>query len=542
MSIDPYRLLGFAFAAADLLVEVAENGKISFAVGAAEVLAGDDETALIGRSWTGLVDARDQPLISALFDGLEGAARRGPVIARQASGTGIKSKAFSMSACRLPQNSGAISCVISRASADGMPQSASGLHDRSDFEAIAQSMLRSAKDSGLKLELAFVDMPGLEQAKAAMDPAHAAALDLRLGGALRAESHGGSAAAALSEDRFAVVRQASDSATSLSDRIAKLIAKETGDTSLSPASYALALEGDAGAGQVIRAIRYALDDFIKDGMSAEIPANLSDAVALTVKRTLAKADALSATVANRDFQLIFQPVVGLKSGDLHHHEVLVRFGDNASPFPMIRMAEELDMIEDLDLAIAEQSIAIMIADPMARLAVNISGRTIITDSFMTRITAMIDAAPTLRGRLMFEITESAAIEDLSLANRHIQALRQRQCQVCLDDFGAGAASLAYLQQLSLDIVKIDGRYVRDLQHGGRESNFIKHLVTMCSDMKVKTLAEMIENTTVEDAVRRAGVDFGQGYLYGAGTDKPQMPINKQIKPAARRAGTRESWG
>ena len=76
MSIDPYRLLGFAFAAADLLVEVAENGKISFAVGAAEVLAGDDETALIGRSWTGLVDARDQPLISALFDGLEGAARR----------------------------------------------------------------------------------------------------------------------------------------------------------------------------------------------------------------------------------------------------------------------------------------------------------------------------------------------------------------------------------------------------------------------------------------------------------------------------------
>ena len=67
---------------------------------------------------------------------------------------------------------------------------------------------------------------------------------------------------------------------------------------------------------------------------------------------------------------------------------------------------------------------------------------------------------------MFELTESAALDDLALADRHLHALRELGCEICLDDFGAGAASLAYLQQLRLDVLKIDGRYIRDLQQSG----------------------------------------------------------------------------
>ena len=144
---------------------------------------------------------------------------------------------------------------------------------------------------------------------------------------------------------------------------------------------------------------------------------------------------------------------------------------------------------------------------------------------------------------MFEITESAAIEDLALADRNIQALRVGGSLVCLDDFGAGAASLAYLQQLSLDVVKIDGRYIRELQHGGRESAFIRHLVGMCADLGVKTLAEMVETPQAEEAIRAAGVDFAQGWLYGAAAAKPSPPIARPAGPvAARRVGTVTSWG
>jgi EAL domain-containing protein (putative c-di-GMP-specific phosphodiesterase class I) len=116
------------------------------------------------------------------------------------------------------------------------------------------------------------------------------------------------------------------------------------------------------------------------------------------------------------------------------------------------------------------------------------------------------------------------------------------CKVCLDDFGSGAASLAYLQQLSLDWVKIDGRYIRELQHGGRESTFIRHLVQMCGELGVKTVAEMVETTTTEEAVRRAGVDFGQGYLYGVPADRPAPPTPRTGPVAARRMGARETWG
>jgi EAL domain-containing protein (putative c-di-GMP-specific phosphodiesterase class I) len=140
---------------------------------------------------------------------------------------------------------------------------------------------------------------------------------------------------------------------------------------------------------------------------------------------------------------------------------------------------------------------------------------------------------------MFELTESAALDDLAMADRHLQALREQGCEICLDDFGAGAASLAYLQQLRLDVLKIDGRYIRDLQHGGREATFVKHLVKMCGELGIRTLAEMVETQDAEDAVRRAGVDMAQGWLYGAAKDLPAVravtnPVQGRIRPALRR--------
>lgn len=88
------------------------------------------------------------------------------------------------------------------------------------------------------------------------------------------------------------------------------------------------------------------------------------------------------------------------------------------------------------------------------------------------------------------------------------------------------------------MLKIDGRYIRDLQHGGREATFVKHLVRMCGELGVKTLAEMVETRSAEDAVRRAGVDMAQGWLYGAAVDaprpKPTEPFKAKIRPALSR--------
>jgi EAL domain-containing protein (putative c-di-GMP-specific phosphodiesterase class I) len=541
-----HRLLGFAFASADLLIEIAPAGGIAFAIGASEALSGAGEAELVGRPWRDFVAPADRPMLQALFDGLDG-LRGGPVVLRLARGADGVERAVSLSACKLPQNGGAISCALSRASL-GAAAGPEGLHDRSSFESTAASLFETARATGAELELALVELSGLAAAQKTMSPDLAADARQRLAGLLRAQSHGGGAAADLGADRYALVRQrAGEAPAMLAQRLARLLDLDPRH-GVQAAATSLAFTGEASASQVVRALRFSLDSFIRDGMSEVASLTLGEAVARSMRKTLLNVGALSHAVSEKSFRLVYQPVVDLKAGGaLHHHEVLVRFGDDASPFPLIRMAEELDLIQPLDLAILEQTVERLAVDGKLTLAVNISGRTIGSPDFVEAVRAMLVGRPQVRGRLMLELTESAAIDDLPLADRHLQALRAEGCQICLDDFGAGAASLAYLQQLSLDVVKIDGRYIRELQHGGRESTFIRHLVTMCGELGVKTLAEMVETPQAEEAVRRAGVDFAQGWLYGPAIDHPGPPLTEaapapQPVLAKRRKGVMEGWG
>jgi len=236
-------------------------------------------------------------------------------------------------------------------------------------------------------------------------------------------------------------------------------------------------------------------------------------------------------------------VVSLTDGTVHHHEALIRFEGDRSPFAMIRMAEELDIIEDLDIAVAEETVKRLRADKtkLTRLAFNASGRTIVSSTFIEAVERLTKAGD-LSDRLIVEITESAAIDDLALARRHIEALQAMGLQVCLDDFGSGAASFAYLQQLPVDVVKIDGAYVRELASSGRDDAMIRHLVSLCRELKVQTVAEMVETQAVEDLLRRSGVDFAQGWLYGQPASEPQAAVKAVVLPAARRRGSVEQWG
>jgi EAL domain-containing protein (putative c-di-GMP-specific phosphodiesterase class I)/GGDEF domain-containing protein len=535
-----HRLLGFAFASADLLIEIDAEGRIAFALGASEALSGAGEADLVGRDWRAFVDPADHAMLQALFDGL-GGRRGGPVILRLAPVAGGPTRAATLTACKLPLNGEAISCALTRATWPAGPEG--GLHDRASFEGAAAALFETARTSGVELELALIELTGLAGAQAKMAPSLAQTVRERLSGVLRAQSHGGGAAADLGSDRFAVVRQrTAEPAATFAERLVRLLDMDAGHE-IAAAASTMAFSGDATPTQVLRALRFSLDSFIRDGVAEVSNLTLGEAVTRSMRRTLLSAGALSHAVSERSFRLVYQPVVDLKArGRLHHHEVLVRFGDDASPFPLIRMAEELDLIEPLDLAVVERTIERLATDKTLSRAVNISGRTIGSAEFVEAVRAMLAARPESRGRLLLELTESAAIEDLAQADRHLQALRAEGCRICLDDFGAGAASLAYLQQLRLDVVKIDGRYIRDLQHGGRESTFIRHLVTMCSELGVKTLAEMVETPQVEEAVRRAGVDYAQGWLYGPGVDQPGPPLTavQDVLPTRRR-GALESW-
>jgi EAL domain-containing protein (putative c-di-GMP-specific phosphodiesterase class I) len=536
LPIGSHRLLGLAFASADLLIEVSSKGRVALVLGASEAISGLVGDSLIGKPWQSFVSAGDRPMVEALFEGLLPGERGGPVLVRLASPDGT-ARAAKLSAFTFAENNGALSCSLSLAAAELAPPPGE-LHDRKSFEALTTALMQSAESTGTDLELALIELAGLGSVREAVTPEARRDLEVRLAGVLRAQAHGGSAATELGADRFALVRARGEATEALARRIGRLMDLGLGD-GVAAAASAMPLNGDGHSRQTARALRYTLDNFLREGPDAVTPPNLTEALGQAMQRTLDDVGALGLAIREKRFRLVYQPVVALSDRSIHHYETLVRFGDDESPFPLIRMAEEMELIEPLDLAILERALEIMANDPGLKLAVNVSGRTIASPQFVERACALIAGYPKARGRLLFELTESAALDDLAMADRHLQALRDQGCEICLDDFGAGAASLAYLQQLKLDVLKIDGRYIRDLQHGGREATFVKHLVKMCRELGIRTLAEMVETEAAEDAVRRAGVDFAQGWLYGAAAAAPKgrgnvTALRPKIRPALSR--------
>jgi EAL domain-containing protein (putative c-di-GMP-specific phosphodiesterase class I) len=538
--VETFRFLGLAFAAADLLFEVDDQGEIAFAAGAGNRLAGRDDRSLIGRPWRELFAEADQTLAEALITGLEDGERRGPAAVELAASPGGARLHAALSVFRLPQIAPRLSCSLALThGVKDAPARSGVLRDRAEFEKIAKDLIDAARATGPELEVGLVQFEGLAEERGRLDADANRVLDRRLAGALRAEAYG-DAAADLGGERYALIRRKDGAADLVARRLSRVLG-----AALNPKVHAVAVDASTTSGRMMRALRYALDSFLADGEPPKA-ASLVDVLGHSVHRTVAEASAFGAVVEHRRFNLVYQPVISLKDGTPHHHEALVRFDGDASPFAMIRMAEELDIIEALDCAVTEEVVKRLRADRTGQLqlAANVSGRTITSPSFMQALARHAEAGG-LAGRLMFEITESAAIDDLGVAQNHVQAMQAHGFQVCLDDFGAGAASFAYLQQLSVDIVKIDGAYVRESTRSGRDGAMIRHLVGLCQELKVATVAEMVETEAVADLLRQAGVDYAQGWLYGQATAEPQVSMKTTRAPgpvAARRRGAVEQWG
>jgi len=540
MAVDPFRFLGLAFASADLLFEVGADGAITFAAGAGKRLAQTDDAGLIGRPWLELFAEGDQPIAEALMAGLVDGERRGLAEICLAPGADGASRIATLSAFRLPQNAPCVSCAMALAPSRGTKRKADGkLFDRAEFESAAKLLIEASRNGGPDLELGLIEFGALDRQKTGMSAEDASALDRRVAGAVRAEAYG-DAATELGDQRFAIMRRKGDAPDAVVRRLTRVLG-----AGLAPSAQNLSIDAAVPSGKLMRAVRFAVDNFIETGTSHQ-PMDLSAAVNASVKKAVAEAGAFGAIVDGRLFKLVYQPVVSLRDGAVRHYETLVRFTGDQSPYAMIRMAEELDIIEALDLAVVDEVAKRLRKDRAGslKLAVNVSGRTIVSPDYLEAVTRLGKAGD-LKGRLVFEVTESAAITDFAQAQTHIQALQSQGFQVCLDDFGSGAASYAYLQQLRVDVVKIDGSYVRELTSSGRDDAMIRHLVSLCRELKVETVAEMVETQAVADILRRAEVDFAQGWLYGQPAAVPQPPLASAkagLPPAARRSGAKEEWG
>lgn len=521
------RLLGLAFASSDVLFELEED-TVTFAIGAGPTPGVDPGDAWTGQPLDGLFGKTCVRKVKSAIAALTPGVRSPPVDVEVSTGEGRFRRA-SLRAFLLPDLVPFVSCAMIW---QGPPYraGASGCEPLLDARGLLKRLgaLLSVGGTGPDLSVDFLEVPGL----GTLDEPHRKASE-RIEARLQSVSVGGSSAARLAPDRFALMRDTLD-IVDLAEEVRALGLAEGLD--FSPISTRADL-GKPDAKVAVRTLRLALADCLKDGASA------GTNFATRLRRTIQDADRFRVIVRDRDFTLAWQPIVSLESRGVHHFEALARFSDATSaPTGSIAMAEELGLIQDFDLAVAEKALA-QLHRPgftLTRGAVNVSGVSLSDDRYVEGLLRMTGASPDIRKRLMVEITETASITDLDNANRRLNALRDAGIKVCLDDYGVGAASLTYLRKLSIDILKLDGCFVRELDTGPKILSLTTHLLDLCRDLKIATVAEMVETESQAATMKALGVDYGQGWLFGRPTATPVMAT--QAPATGRRRGELTSWG
>jgi diguanylate cyclase (GGDEF)-like protein/PAS domain S-box-containing protein len=218
------------------------------------------------------------------------------------------------------------------------------------------------------------------------------------------------------------------------------------------------------------------------------------------------------------FQLHFQGVYRAEDGALSHLEALIRMTDEhhagqlIMPAHFIRLAEKNGRILDIDRWVIREVVR-RLAENQAipSIAVNLSGRSLSEPGLPQFISDALRDAGVKPSRLIVEITETAAVSDLHDAQRMIDALRQLGCGVCLDDFGVGFASFAYLKHLHVDTIKIDGLFIRDLPNDANNQVFVQAMVSVALGLGKSVVAEYVEDGPTLALLRQFGVDLVQGY-------------------------------
>jgi EAL domain-containing protein (putative c-di-GMP-specific phosphodiesterase class I)/GGDEF domain-containing protein len=544
MSADATRFMAFAFASADLLLEIDGERRIAFALGATSGLTDRSEATLVGTPLADLFAPADRPLVDALLDALAPSSRCGPMLVQLVDGPdGVPRKAM-FHACRLPLLPNAIACTIGRLTLASAPHALKRrserdvqLLDSAGFGVAAANLVETARVVGKPLEMTFVEMSGLEALKRRLPKAAADELVSKVAALLRAASVDGSAAGRLGAERFGVVHEPDRDPTALGERLAA-VARQVDDAGagvvVRPATLDLA-GADMPADATERAVRYVVDRYAANGAADELPGSLGQAFETLVTTTLARVRDFTSIVRDSRFSLSYQPIVTLATGRVHHFEMLARFNADESPTEIIQFAEEIGIIERFDLAVVARAIEALKAATMDRrvaVAVNVSGRSIENVIFVKCLLDLLDGNLDLAPRLAIEITESVQLKDLVAANAVLQEIRCRGFKVCLDDFGAGSASFQYLQALTIDFVKIDGAYVRRLGSSPRDSAMIKGLVGLCSELGIGAIAEMVETRDQVERLKAMGVSHAQGWYFGKPAAEPVLPWDDAV-PATR---------
>jgi diguanylate cyclase (GGDEF)-like protein len=252
-------------------------------------------------------------------------------------------------------------------------------------------------------------------------------------------------------------------------------------------------------------------------------------------------------LGNDSFRLDAQPILPLRANyGRPRFELLIRMlgdrGEIIPPCKFLSAAERYQLMPTVDRWVVQRACELLgehsasVGEDIARFAVNLSGQSLQDESFLQFVIDRIKASSLPPGVLCFELTETATIGNLLKAQNFMRSLQDLGCQFALDDFGTGVSSLAYLKDLSVNYLKIDGSFVRDAITNSRSESMIKAIAQLAKVMCMETIAEYVETDALRARMADLGVDYGQGFAMGRA-----QPLEDLLRELAIYETTVSDW-
>jgi len=508
------RFVAFAFAAADIMVETDAEGTVTYADGAFRSKFGHDPAAFIGRSVRELVAPGDHGMLDTALSLL---AERGflpPLMIRMSNaqrtplalaGRVLPTRDLRPRLCLSFARPPAPLASVLRAG--GTPHA---------LARAAEARLRARIPSDLSL----IEITG--DSGAAMPSREA------IGHAMETAAPDGFGSE-IAPGRFGLLGSGGTDAdlVSITNQLEAALRKQGVEVSVVTRHLSLATN-ELTPTQTARALRQALNVFAREGAGGLDKAGFDGGLAGYVQRATAQSASLRQAIRGAHFKLMFQPIALLTDRTPHHYEALIRPKPVLDclfhgPQDFVMAVEAVGLADELDLAVAR--LACEAAERTgASVAFNLSGQSVQDAGFRDRLVRLLKGSSARKaGLIIVEMTETAEIEDVAAVGVTAAALRSLGIPFCLDDFGAGAADIRLLRALSPDIVKLDGSYIPGIAEGGREHAFIAGMVAVARASKAEIVAERVEAQVEADALKRLGVQYGQGWLFGAAAPLPSAP-------------------
>ena len=248
-------------------------------------------------------------------------------------------------------------------------------------------------------------------------------------------------------------------------------------------------------------------------------------------------DRVRAALDDDRFVLHAQPIRDLHTGVVAQHELLLRMlgddGELISPGSFLPLAERVGLAPEIDRWVAARAIELLASDPGGHVAleVNLFAPSLNDTALLHLIETDLTRMNVDPRRLIFEITETAAVANIPLARRFAERLTQLGCRFALDDFGSGFGSFYYLKHLPFDYLKIDGEFVAGCLTNRTDQLVIEAVVRIARGLGKETVAEFVGDEQLERFVRSQGVDHAQGFHVGRPIPVTELGLGKPTIPA-----------